>query len=425
MITLKTAVQNMAGNNATGIKTGQARATAYAAARARTPVDLICLQETTVASLIRPTLDKLLKPRMRRVAGGKGRYIYARTDLKIVASGLITTKKSTWYKNDDKQAAWVIFETDGLRGMDVSYHLESASSADRHRLAQIHDILTQTETLAKKYQVPKHNIVLAGDANSTTQVTAFLEGRGYPNAAAGTSWENSETFIGWNGLGKRRVDYAHGQQATLETINPDRKLSDHAGLRVRRILSKEPIMNTPTLQAHLNELGFYVGRVDGIKGPRYREGIRRFQRAWNLGTALVVDGIDGPKTLAAIAETLKDGRISKHFKASELRCKCLGKYAGCLGVNVDRRDLEALEQLRSDGYPKGLQIISAYRCATHNARVGGASNSQHLYGKGFDIEPVLDVDDKAIPDRFKGRGYNKAKKVRHVDSRTSAARWAY
>lgn len=425
MTTVLTSIQNMAGNNAQGIKTGKSRATAYAAARAKTPVDLICLQETTVASLIRPTLDKLLAPRYRRAGGGKGRYIYASSTVKVIASGLITTRKTTWYQGDDKQAAWVVFEKNGLRGMDVSYHLESDPKASSKRLEQITDILNQGEAIAMRYKVGRHNILWAGDANSTSQVDKLLRSRGYPNAAAGTAHEHAPTLIGWDGKGRKRVDYAHGQQAVIETINPDRKLSDHAGLRVRRTLSKVPTMNTSTLQATLNDLGFYTGRVDGISGAKTRDGIRRFQRAWNLGPALVVDGVAGAKTLAALgATTAAGGRISTNFKSSEFRCKCAGKYAGCLGVVVDRLDMQALEELRAAAYPKGLAIVSAYRCPRHNNAVGGAKSSQHLTGKAFDIPAKVKTESTAIPSRFKGRG-SKNGLVTHVDSRATSARWKY
>ncbi len=50
------------------------------------------------------------------------------------------------------------------------------------------------------------------------------------------------------------------------------------------------------LQSKLNNLGIYVGPVDGIYGPLTASGVRNFQR--NKG--LYVDGIAGPNTISTI-----------------------------------------------------------------------------------------------------------------------------
>lgn len=185
-------------------------------------------------------------------------------------------------------------------------------------------------------------------------------------------------------------------------------------------------MNTKTLQKNLNKLGFYCGLADGVNGKRTKAAVKRFQQAWNLGKKLKADKIAGGLTIAALEKTLANGnRLSKNFKASEFRCKCAGKYSDCLGVRVRRADLIALEKLRN-AYPSGLRIVSAYRCKRHNRAVGGASKSQHLTGRAFDIPQRLKVNDKRIPARFRGRGYaGKLKLVRHVDSRSIPARWKY
>lgn len=43
-----------------------------------------------------------------------------------------------------------------------------------------------------------------------------------------------------------------------------------------------PEMSLKEAQAKLNELGFSVGRVDGLMGPRTRAGLKRFQQDRNL-----------------------------------------------------------------------------------------------------------------------------------------------
>jgi zinc D-Ala-D-Ala carboxypeptidase len=73
------------------------------------------------------------------------------------------------------------------------------------------------------------------------------------------------------------------------------------------------------------------------------------------------------------------GRLSAHFTAAEFAC------AHC-GVAVVRpRLVEVLERLREIVGGKPLAIRSGYRCPVHNHDVGGASNSQHMYGAAADL----------------------------------------
>lgn len=425
-MTISTVTINLAGNNPHGQRTGAKRAKAYAAYRIKYPVDILCVQETTVLSKVRPTLDKALKPTYRRVAGGKGRYIYAHKRLTIIAGGLITTPKNTWYKRDAKQAAWIVHETAGIRGIDVSFHLEHDAKAGQHRLAQMAAIVAQAVVIAKKYQVKPHNICFAGDANSTTEVPRLMARLGYPSTARGTSCENTPTFHGWDGRSANRIDYIFSPTGSLTGIIANKIISDHASLHARRQLTKDPLMTPRELQEVLSSLGFLLGRVDGRIGPRTRGAIHRFQRAYALSRdALLVDGECGPKTQAALEHASRLGRLSPHFTAAELRCKCQGKHKDCLGILVSRADLLALEALRAKAYPDGLKIVSAYRCKKHNASIRGASRkSQHVAGTAFDIPGVVETESNLIPARFKGRG-TRGGRVVHIDSRPTEARWKY
>jgi hypothetical protein len=58
----------------------------------------------------------------------------------------------------------------------------------------------------------------------------------------------------------------------------------------------DPLHTVTGVQARLNNLGFYVGAVDGVIGPLTRRGIRKFQRSQSL----IVDGHVGPKTREAL-----------------------------------------------------------------------------------------------------------------------------
>lgn len=73
-----------------------------------------------------------------------------------------------------------------------------------------------------------------------------------------------------------------------------------------------------------------------------------------------------------------------HFPPREMACRGSG------AVKVDTELMDRLEALRAKlGVP--LWVTSGYRVEWYNAQVGGAKNSQHLYGKAADIA-VMNVN---------------------------------
>lgn len=166
----------------------------------------------------------------------------------------------------------------------------------------------------------------------------------------------------------------------------------------------------------LTNLGWRVNSA-----ARLTQAIQDFQRGWNLGTPLAVDGLVGPKTSAAL--TLSEARrrkglatASANFSFTEFRCKCGGKYASCRRIWVARQHVARLEAYRAK-IGRGVSITSGCRCQGHNSAVGGASNSQHLYGVASDIQGV-DKDTMRSYRLFAGIGYGaKSDRALHVDSR--------
>lgn len=120
---------------------------------------------------------------------------------------------------------------------------------------------------------------------------------------------------------------------------------------------------------------------------------------------------------------LPPGYISPHFREAEFRCNHCGELPAS---GIDPALLDVLEDVRTHFEDKPVIINSGYRCVIHNANVGGAKNSQHLYGKAADISvknvPHADVYAYLDPNHTGGLG--KYKNFTHIDTRGSRARWS-
>lgn len=119
----------------------------------------------------------------------------------------------------------------------------------------------------------------------------------------------------------------------------------------------------------------------------------------------------------------KDGMkyISKNFRVREFRCQ-----DGSDPVFIDDDLVAILQQIR-DHFGKAVTITSAYRTASHNKKVGGATYSQHLYGTAADIK-VSGVAASAVADYADALlgtsgGVGRYSTWTHVDVREVKARW--
>ena len=114
-------------------------------------------------------------------------------------------------------------------------------------------------------------------------------------------------------------------------------------------------------------------------------------------------------------------QITPHFKVREFRCKDGGD-----AVSVSLRLAELLEQIRVH-FGAAVTINSAYRTPSHNAKVGGTSRSQHLYGLAADIK-VAGVSPAAVADyaeQLLGShgGVGRYSTFTHIDVRADKSRW--
>lgn len=192
-----------------------------------------------------------------------------------------------------------------------------------------------------------------------------------------------------------------------------------------------------SVATQLDALGFRTNTP-----PRFTQAVTNFQRGWCLGTPLVIDGIPGSKTQAALKKSHTNlisgrGTASPHFSFSEFTCKCGGRYSSCERIHMLAAHINRLEVYRSKiGRP--VVIVSGYRCPQHNKAVGGATSSQHMYGSATDILGLRVMSYVRALHLFAGIGYSASNgSVVHVDSRdisgvnrtnstrTRPAMWSY
>ena len=123
--------------------------------------------------------------------------------------------------------------------------------------------------------------------------------------------------------------------------------------------------------------------------------------------------------IETLGEGINDVRIAQNFRLVEFQCKCCG------AVKIDPELVRRLQKMREEiGQP--LIVNSGYRCPEHNRAVGGAADSQHLYGRAADVScPSIvigrlhTIAEKYFPDG----GVGKYAGFVHVDTRGTTARW--
>lgn len=208
-------------------------------------------------------------------------------------------------------------------------------------------------------------------------------------------------------------DASHPLMRHVLDILEFREVRTSAGYEQRAVTRK---ISTSEPVKILRNLGWRVRTT-----AEYVQAVKHFQGGYNIGTALVVDGAVGPKTLAALRQS--DARrkahlptASAHFSFTEYQCRCGGAFSNCARVWVTRRNLAEIEQYRK-GVGQGVAIVSGCRCPGHNKAVGGATASQHLLGKATDFAPLKPVAWFTEHEIYKpgGLGANPAKLVRHGD----------
>ena len=182
-------------------------------------------------------------------------------------------------------------------------------------------------------------------------------------------------------------------------------------------------------------LGYYVGNIDGDWGTLSKTACKSFQKDFGL-TDNGVCGTDTEKALthavcygmpAKKVEAASGWEDIKYFKKAEFACKC-GKYCNGYPAEIDLKMVRYADAIR-ERIGKPISINSGLRCKTHNANVGGVSNSQHLYGAAADLGcpfgGVTPAKMAAIAEEVMGGtgGIGIYPWGIHIDTRATKSRW--
>ena len=113
-------------------------------------------------------------------------------------------------------------------------------------------------------------------------------------------------------------------------------------------------------------------------------------------------------------------QLSESFSVREFACK-----DGSDPIFIDSELVNILQKIRNH-FGKPVTITSAYRTPPHNAKEGGTTYSQHLYGMAADIK-IAEVTPKKVADYAetlldKG-GIGIYNTFTHIDVRENCSRW--
>lgn len=158
-------------------------------------------------------------------------------------------------------------------------------------------------------------------------------------------------------------------------------------------------MTVKQTQCLLAYLGYDPGKIDGVDGPKTQAALAAFRSDYGMGAEGLVAAVAGTAAKVeshaeeeqAVTDKQKTGTFwddIQYFTREEFRCQCKGKYCNGFPVEPQEEMVRTVDEIRRRlGIP--ISIVEAggsgVRCQKHNAEVKGVANSEHLYGRAADL----------------------------------------
>ena len=241
----------------------------------------------------------------------------------------------------------------------------------------------------------------------------------FPLLVNSTKKHNYKGFTDLEGLNPRTVfsQTMDGYRITLV----DGRQKDKPGMTLTSLADYLIGMGDVIHSANLDGGGSTCGVVNGeiVNSPSEIRKVSNVLAIW-----LKKEGDDDPmiKTYSFKLDGKKN--LSDNFEVREFRCK-----DGSDTILVDDGLVTILQRIRTH-FGKPVTINSAYRNATYNRKIGGASGSLHVKGMAADIVvsgvAPLKIAKYAESIGVKGIGLyetNKDGYFVHVDTRTNKSFW--
>lgn len=154
-------------------------------------------------------------------------------------------------------------------------------------------------------------------------------------------------------------------------------------------------MTIKQAQCLLLYLGYDPGVIDGIDGKKTQAALEAFRADYGIGEEGLVGAVGGmvPKLDKTHPVDTKTGTFwdeVEFFTRKEFRCPC--PRCGGFPVEPEETMVFLVDEIRRRARVP-ISIVdsggSGIRCQAHNAEVGGACNSEHLYGRAADLHSSL------------------------------------
>lgn len=122
-------------------------------------------------------------------------------------------------------------------------------------------------------------------------------------------------------------------------------------------------------------------------------------------------------------------KLTENFSLEEFACPECGNPTGEELENI--KFLATQLQILREALGRPIKVISGWRSPNYNKRIGGAKESQHMYGRAADIKVVgmapPEVHAAVLKLIKEGKitqgGVGKYSTFVHYDTRGTAARW--